>query len=186
VGGKFVIVGCSAGTQCFALPLVNKQGTTITCATQKDAEERISDTGATGGITGDGNDSPNKSTPAPAPTPAPTSEPAPSQSPSIPPAAPPADAKSFTLKNGQDAQGLNKHFSTLNANSSCQNDEKACVGGGFAQCVDGKFEISQCSSGTKCFALPLVKKAGTSIACDTEDDAAARIANTGATGGIQG
>ena len=37
-----------------------------------------------------------------------------------------------------------------------------------------------------CAALPLVNKAGTTIACTTQADAASRIAATGATGGITG
>lgn len=64
--------------------------------------------------------------------------------------------------------------------------ENACVDGGFAQCVNGKFVITQCSGGLQCFALPLVNKPGTSITCDTETDAIARIAASGATGGLVG
>lgn len=64
--------------------------------------------------------------------------------------------------------------------------QQACVNGGFAQCVGGVFETTACAGGTQCFALPLVNKAGTSIACTTEADAEARIAATGATGGIDG
>ena len=32
VGGKFQTTQCAGGTSCFALPLVNKPGTTITCS----------------------------------------------------------------------------------------------------------------------------------------------------------
>ena len=53
-------------------------------------------------------------------------------------------------------------------------------------CVSGKFVNMGCAAPTQCFALPLVNKAGTSLACTTEDDAAARIAVPGATGGITG
>ena len=64
--------------------------------------------------------------------------------------------------------------------------DQACIDGGFAMCVSGKFVNMGCAAPTQCFALPLVNKAGTSLACTTEDDAAARIATPGATGGITG
>ena len=54
------------------------------------------------------------------------------------------------------------------------------------QCVGGKFVISGCATGTKCFALPLVNKAGTSIACTTEEDATARFAASGVKNGPSG
>ncbi|KAJ7599088.1 hypothetical protein C8J56DRAFT_181651 [Mycena floridula] len=47
VGGSFALTQCAASTSCFALPLVNKAGTTITCTTQADADARIAATGAT-------------------------------------------------------------------------------------------------------------------------------------------
>ncbi|KAK7693777.1 hypothetical protein QCA50_003349 [Cerrena zonata] len=96
------------------------------------------------------------------------------------------DRAEFTLANGQAAQALNAKFESLSAGSACTDGENACVNGDFAQCVGGKFTTSPCAGGTKCFALPLVLSKGTSITCDTEADAAARIANTGATGGIVG
>ena len=43
-----------------------------------------------------------------------------------------------------------------------------------------------CAATLTCAALPLVNSAGTSIACTTPADALARIAATGATGGISG
>ncbi|KAH8094935.1 hypothetical protein BXZ70DRAFT_991890 [Cristinia sonorae] len=46
VFGKFVVMGCGAGTTCAALPLVNSAGTSITCTTPADAQARISRTGA--------------------------------------------------------------------------------------------------------------------------------------------
>jgi len=95
-------------------------------------------------------------------------------------------SSSFKLQNGKDAQALNASFAKLTPASSCTNGEQACVQGGFAQCVGGKFAVNKCSAGTECFALPLVDKAGTSIGCDTTADAEARIAATGATGGITG
>ena len=190
VRGRFVDSGCPAGLKCFALHLVDSEGTSITCTTQQDAEARISATGATGGVNGVGNNNVQSPEPAPAPAstsaPAPTSKDAPPKSAPQPPASPPADAKPFTLQNDQDAQALNAKFATLNANSPCQDGEQACVNGGFAQCVGGEFLVSGCLAPTESFALPLVNKAGTSIACSTEAEAEARIAATGATGGIQG
>ena len=70
--------------------------------------------------------------------------------------------------------------------SAAADGQQACVNGAFAQCVGGTFESTACAAGTQCFALPLVNKAGTSIACTTESDAEARITATGATGGIDG
>lgn len=52
VNGKFVLTPCSGGLQCFALPLVNSRGTSITCDTEADAQSRITASGAKGGITG--------------------------------------------------------------------------------------------------------------------------------------
>jgi len=92
----------------------------------------------------------------------------------------------FKLQNGKDAQALNAEFEGLTAGSPCQDGDQACIDGGFAQCVGGKFAITQCSGGTKCIALPLVNKPGTSITCTTDADAEARIKATGATGGISG
>lgn len=93
---------------------------------------------------------------------------------------------SFTLANGQQAQALNAQFQTLSADTSCSGDETSCVGGDFAQCMDGEFITRTCDPGTSCFALPLVNSPGTAVACDTEDNAVARIAETGATGGLTG
>jgi len=115
-----------------------------------------------------------------------------------PPAAPPkAAAKpsaanpakgggNFQLQNGHDAQKLNAKFAKLNPGSQCTAGEQACINGGFAQCVGGNFAITQCAAGTICAALPLVNKPGTSLACTTKKDALARIAATGATGGLTG
>src|SRR6266576_178910 len=62
----------------------------------------------------------------------------------------------------------------------------ACVKGAFAQCVGGNWALTQCTSGLSCFALPLVNSPGTSIACDTKEDALARISASGASGGLTG
>ncbi|KAI9509604.1 hypothetical protein F5148DRAFT_735341 [Russula earlei] len=90
----------------------------------------------------------------------------------------------FTLQNGKDAQALNKKFQTLTPTSACTSGEVACVHGQLAQCVNGKFALTSCASTLQCVALPLVNKPGTSVTCDTKQDAEARIANTGATGGL--
>ena len=62
----------------------------------------------------------------------------------------------------------------------------ACITSQFAQCVEGKWALTPCAEDLKCFALPLVNKAGTSIVCDTQDDALARFAATGVSGGTTG
>lgn len=70
-------------------------------------------------------------------------------------------AAPFALKNGQDAQALNKKFQTLSTSSSCNTGEQACVQGQLAQCVDGKFVMTPCASTLQCVAVPLVNKPGT-------------------------
>ncbi|KAI0085837.1 hypothetical protein BDY19DRAFT_964651 [Irpex rosettiformis] len=97
-----------------------------------------------------------------------------------------SSTEDFHLKNGEDAQALNAKFALLTADSPCNAGDQVCVGSGFGQCVSSKLVITQCASGTSCFALPLVNKAGTSIACTTQADVAARIQATGAQGGITG
>ncbi|KAI5118735.1 hypothetical protein M0805_000064 [Coniferiporia weirii] len=115
-----------------------------------------------------------------------TSSPAPAAAAASAVAAAPAGAKPFTLQNGLDAQKGNAQAATLTASSPCTDGETVCVGTQVGQCVGGKLVLTSCSGGTQCFVLPLVNKAGTSEACTTEGDAAARIAATGATGGITG
>jgi len=141
---------------------------------------------------------------APAPdtdhTPAPDTDPAPpvdddatspvpapaTSAPATPAPAPANGGGDFKLANGQAAQALNAEFATLTSDSPCTAGENACIDDGFAQCVGGKFVVSACGSGLTCAALPLVNKPGTSITCTTDADAEARIAATGATGGITG
>jgi len=101
-------------------------------------------------------------------------------------AAPSSNAKSFALKNGQDAQALNANFAKFTTSSACTAGEDACVNGGFAQCVSGKFVLLGCGAGTTCVAAPLVDSAGTSIVCTTPAEALARIQATGAKGGLTG
>ncbi|KAJ3895229.1 hypothetical protein GG344DRAFT_39282 [Lentinula edodes] len=187
VGGKFETTQCAGGTTCAALPLVNSAGTSITCTTTADAEARIAATGATGGITGDGStaaaSSASSDTSATDSAAVSTSTAAASTNQA---ATSSSSTSSFALSNGQAAQKLNVQFATLTASSSCTEGQNACVNGAFAQCVSGSFETTQCAGGTTCAALPLVNSAGTSITCTTTADAEARIAATGATGGLTG
>ncbi|KAF4581260.1 hypothetical protein EYR40_002846 [Pleurotus pulmonarius] len=92
----------------------------------------------------------------------------------------------FKKQNGIDAQKLNAQFAGLKKGDACNDGEQACVETSFAQCVGGKWTLTPCASGTVCVALPLVNKPGTSIACDSESDATARILAAGAEGGLTG
>ncbi|KAJ8585098.1 hypothetical protein M405DRAFT_745809, partial [Rhizopogon salebrosus TDB-379] len=95
-----------------------------------------------------------------------------------------SNSSSFSQEeNGLDAQKLNAQFATLSANDSCTSGDQACVGGAFAQCVGNSWQLTPCSSSLSCFALPLVAKAGTSLACDTQTDAEARFVAAGVQGG---
>ncbi|CAH7686795.1 hypothetical protein BY996DRAFT_4548907, partial [Phakopsora pachyrhizi] len=93
---------------------------------------------------------------------------------------------SFLLSNGKAAQKLNAKFLDIKADTPCKAGETACINSGFSQCVAGKYVGTPCAGGLKCFAMPLLLKEGTSLGCNTESDTAARIANTGATGGLTG
>ncbi|PPQ96591.1 hypothetical protein CVT26_006328 [Gymnopilus dilepis] len=190
VGGKFVTQSCGAAPlTCVALPLVNKPGTSVTCSTIADAEARIAATGATGGLTGSG--SPSSAASAASDVVEPNAASAPAAGNSAPSSAATTTTASssgsgFKLQNGKDAQALNAKFASLTANSPCTSGENACVGGSFAQCINGKFALTQCSATLTCAALPLVNSPGTSITCTTPADALARIEATGATGGLTG
>ncbi|KAI9435261.1 proline-rich protein [Lactarius indigo] len=109
----------------------------------------------------------------------------PCSSPAPSPSSPPSSSGStgFAALNGQDAQALNEKFKTLTADSACTDGENACVGGDFAQCSGGKFVTSSCSGSLTCVALPLVNSRGTSVTCDTQADADARIAKALGTDG---
>lgn len=113
VGGTFVVTECAGGLKCFALPLVNSRGTSITCDTEGDALARIAASGATGGLTGDGSaETPSDETETP---PAFTSGSA-----SVPSATPTTGSTGgFKAQNGRDAQALNAKFATLSASSAC-------------------------------------------------------------------
>ncbi|EIM81086.1 uncharacterized protein STEHIDRAFT_150134 [Stereum hirsutum FP-91666 SS1] len=192
-GGTWQVTACAASTQCFALPLVNKAGTSLSCDTQEDAEARIAATGATGGLTGDGSSSSSASAASGVSSTAVTASAAAnvaavtsSAASSAASATSSSASSGFQLTNGQTAQSMNAQFASLSASDSCSDGDSACIGGGFAQCSGGTWQVTACAASTQCFALPLVNSAGTSITCDTQADAESRIAATGATGGIDG
>lgn len=183
VSGKFQLESCSAGTMCVALPLVNSKGTSITCDTQADALARIQATGVSGGLDGTGSSSSSPS--GSSDTTTSTSSSSTSDSTTNNPTTNNVASTSFSEtqhNNAIEAQKLNDKFSTLTADTPCSGGDQGCLNGEFAQCVNGKFQPSPCSSGTICVALPLVNKAGTSITCDTKADAEARFAAFGVQG----
>lgn len=57
------------------------------------------------------------------------------------------------LKNGQLAQSLNAKYASLTTDTPCQVGDKACIQGGFAQCVAGKYVVTGCAPPTVCFEL---------------------------------
>jgi len=190
-GGKFALTPCAGGTQCVALPLVNKPGTSITCDTVADMNARIAATGASGAApaagAADAASSPAAADPAPASSAAAPAAPAASSaaSPAASGGAAPG-AKSFTLQNGKDAQALNAKFAGLTPDSACTSGENACINNQFAQCVNSKFVLSPCAGGLQCAALPLVNSAGTSITCVDQPQALQRIKDTGAGSSLTG
>ncbi|KAI0701970.1 hypothetical protein BC835DRAFT_1264342, partial [Cytidiella melzeri] len=93
---------------------------------------------------------------------------------------------SFQQQNGLDAQKLNAQFATLKSTDACTEGQQACVENSFAQCVSGAWALSQCAGGTVCVALPLVNKAGTSLTCDTQADAIARMQAAGVDASLTG
>ncbi|KAJ3846580.1 hypothetical protein EV368DRAFT_52603, partial [Lentinula lateritia] len=81
------------------------------------------------------------------------------------------------LQNGQDAISLNAQYKTLPATSSCTSGENSCVTGKFAQCVNGKFVLQSCATGTICAAIPLDSPStGTLTTCTTQLDLDNRLA----------
>jgi hypothetical protein len=58
----------------------------------------------------------------------------------------------FTKQNGLDAQKLNAQFASLKKSDACDASTMAmaCVEGGFAQCVSGKWAVNQCAGGLTC------------------------------------
>ncbi|KAJ3812754.1 hypothetical protein F5876DRAFT_87509 [Lentinula aff. lateritia] len=82
------------------------------------------------------------------------------------------------LQNVQESNFL----SALPATSSCTSGENSCVTGKFAQCVNGKFVLQSCATGTICAAIPLDSPStGTLTTCTTQLDLDNRLAaSTGA------
>ncbi|KAI9572624.1 hypothetical protein HD554DRAFT_1330334 [Boletus coccyginus] len=86
---------------------------------------------------------------------------------------------SSQLQNGIDAINLNNQFMSLNACTS----GSACIDGQLAQCVNGNYVLSPCSSGLICAVLPSVNSLGTSVTCMAQTDLKTRMAATGASNG---
>ncbi|KAG6896356.1 hypothetical protein C0992_008818 [Termitomyces sp. T32_za158] len=66
------------------------------------------------------------------------------------------------------------------------NDAIACINSAFAECVQGKWVLTKCPNGLQCFALPLVNDPGTTLVCDSNNDAASRFEIGGVQNGIPG
>ena len=115
ISGAYVLQSCGSGLSCYALPLVNSVGTSITCTTESDAETRIAATGATGGVTGSNSSSASSSV-AVASSSATSSAAATSATASAVSA---ASSSNFLLANGQQAQQQNAEFASLTESSSC-------------------------------------------------------------------
>ncbi|MBW0462830.1 hypothetical protein O181_002545 [Austropuccinia psidii MF-1] len=64
VNGKFLGSPCAGGLKCFAMPLVLKKGTTLGCNTEADTIARITQAGASGGLTGDASATASKPEPS--------------------------------------------------------------------------------------------------------------------------
>ncbi|KAG6828866.1 hypothetical protein H0H87_000563 [Tephrocybe sp. NHM501043] len=86
------------------------------------------------------------------------------------------------MARGQKVRAI--HFSMVEGSNHF--GDMACVGDAFAQCVSGKWALTNCGADLKCAALPLVNKAGTSIVCDRNEDIAQRFETAGVEGGMTG
>jgi len=94
------------------------------------------------------------------------------------------DAKTLQ-QNGECAQKLNQEFKNLTIKDKCKSGDKACISGALAECdVNGAWEVSECSAGSQCFAVPNKKKEGANAKCLSEQDALSQIDASGAKGGI--
>ncbi|KAI8820798.1 uncharacterized protein EV422DRAFT_620219 [Fimicolochytrium jonesii] len=85
------------------------------------------------------------------------------------------DINAIRCQNGQAAQAADQAKASISASSACNTGDVACVGDKFGQCVGSKFVTTACAGGLKCQVLPLVNKAGTSVACTSDTDKSARI-----------
>ncbi|CAG8546752.1 11553_t:CDS:2 [Acaulospora morrowiae] len=87
----------------------------------------------------------------------------------------------FTCQNGRDAVALQKSFAKIDFTKPCPTlNQIACDGDSTAKCTPGAdgnnvWSIQPCAATLKCFALPLVNKAGTSVTCDTQADRDDRV-----------
>ncbi|KAJ3179838.1 hypothetical protein HDU87_002406 [Geranomyces variabilis] len=171
VSGKFVTTACAGGLKCQILPLVNKSGTSVACTTDADKTARIAD--SLGNCNGGGAAAPS----APAPQ-APAAPAAPATPPPAAPASGSGGIAQTRCSNGQAAQTADAAKASITTSSACNVGDSTCVGDLFGQCVSGKFVTTACAGGLKCQILPLVNKAGTSVACTTDADKTARIADS--------
>jgi hypothetical protein len=194
VGNKFALTNCAGGSSCQVLPLLNSLGTSITCSTPEDAAQRIKNAENVGGV-------PAAVTPAPvakaeAPVAKAKAPVAKAEAPVAKAKAPVAKAKakapvakaaapnqgqcagkSFKCQNGLDALSKAAEFQKLTATSPCATvGETVCVGKSVAICgANNKLSLTACNTGLSCQVLPLVNAKGTSVTCDTVEDAQARI-----------
>ncbi|KAG6821109.1 hypothetical protein H0H93_006448 [Arthromyces matolae] len=99
---------------------------------------------------------------------------------------PRAASASVQMQNGLDAQKANANFTMIGVNDSCEDGAQACINSDFAQCVSGSWVLEPCAAGLQCFVVPLVNSAGTSMVCDSQADALARLASAGVSGGLFG
>jgi hypothetical protein len=181
VNGKFALNSCGGGElKCVVLPLVNKPGTSITCSTEQDRKNRLaaargenpskqpqdSGKGKDNNIETPDNDKEKGKGKQP---PENDNEQPPDNNKGK------GDLAEIRKKNADNAEKLQKDFEKLTPDSPCKDGEQACVENNFAQCVNGKFALSPCSGNLKCSVLPLVLKEGTTIACTTEEERAARL-----------
>jgi hypothetical protein len=174
VGGKFALNSCGGGDlKCVVLPLVNKPGTSITCSTEEDRQNRLDEArGKTSSEQPKGNDNENIKTPE---------QPPKEKDDNNAPPKSPEDDKSkgnsaeIRRKNADEAEKKQEEFKSFTADQKCTNNEIACVDDKLAQCVNEKFTLTDCGPGLQCSVLPLVLKEGTTIACTTEADRQARL-----------
>lgn len=78
------------------------------------------------------------------------------------------------------AAAFNSVFTTLNAQSPCNANNKdevvACINGQFGQCSNGKYTLVQCAQGQSCYALPLTGSTqGITVQCASKQDANQRL-----------
>jgi hypothetical protein len=90
--------------------------------------------------------------------------------------APPAERAGIRKLNADDAEAEQKEYASWKPDMPCEPDQQAVINDQFAQCgEDKKFQLTSCAAGLKAVVLPLVRKRGTSITCDTEEDRQAKL-----------